>query len=427
MSASSRARAAAGLALLLLFALAGCEARPRSNPLDPQNPTTGGGPLGFRALGGPSGVTLSWSPAPARADLLGFRLERRRLGPDPFVPLGPLHPLGSTGVRDESASWDLDYEYRLSFVDGDSATSGQPVHAVARPGREVVWVSEPGLDQLVRLTPDGRARVLTVAGVRGVNRLAVDVGDGAVWATEPFDGRMRVFTALGAPLATFPGLVAPNAVAADPASRTAWVADEVGGRVVRYDRGGILRADAGQFDNPQDVAVTPASGAWIVDAGAGTVSHVDAGGVRGTQVFLGGDPRRIVVDPFDGSFWVTRFGAGEVVHVSAGGAILSRTALDGGPFALDLDEARNRIWVGLDVANAVVALDRATGAEVTRVTGIPRPRGVAVADRTGEVWVAAIASGEIVRLSDQGAVLGRSGGFDAPFDVRVDPGPRSEP
>ncbi len=206
MSISSL-RAAALLALVLAaagLAGAGCEARPRDNPLDPFNPATGGGPLGFRALGGASGVTLVWSPAPARADLLGFRLERRRAGPDSFVPVGPLHPLASTGTLDATAQWDLDYEYRLSFLATDSTVSGQAVTALARPGREVVWVADPGLDQLVRLTPDGRQRVLTVQGVRSVNRLAFDVADGAVWSSEPFDGRVRIFTGLGAPLSAFP-------------------------------------------------------------------------------------------------------------------------------------------------------------------------------------------------------------------------------
>lgn len=415
------------VACAVLLALGGCEGRLRANLLDPDNPVTGGGPVGFRARGGSGGIRLGWNPAPARADLRGFLLERRRFGPGAYLPLGPVHALASTGTLDASALTDLDYEYRLSFLARDSTVSGTPVVAIARAGPEVVWVSEPGFDQVVRLSPDGRERVLSISGVRGVNRLAVDRSDGVVWATEPFDGRMRVFTTLGGPLATFPGLTGPNAVAVDPTSRTAWICDEVSGRVVRYDRGGLLNADAGQFDNPQDVAALPSGGAWIVDAALGTVTRVDATGIRGTTIALGGDPRRLVVDALDGSIWVTRFAASEVVHMSSTGAILSRTAVAQGPFAIDLDESRNRVWVGLDGSDAVAALDRVTGGELFRVGGIARPRGVAVADRTGEVFVAAIAAGQVVRLSSDGAVLGRTGGFDAPFDVRIDPGPRVEP
>lgn len=426
---ASRLRALALLAVLLGAALggAGCEERPRSNVLDPENPTTGGGPLGFRALGGADGVTLRWNPAPARADLLGFRLERRRAGPEAFAQLGPFLPPGSTGTSDATAQWDLDYEYRLSFVLADSTVSGQPVTALARPGREVVWVADPGVDQVIRLTPDGRERVLTVQGVRSVNRIAVDVTDGAVWATEPFDGRARIFTVLGAPLATFPAGASPNALAVDPTSASAWVCDEVGGGVVRFNRSGNQQANAGQFDNPQDVAIRSGGGAFVVDAGVGTITPIDAGGNRGTPIALGGDPRRVAVDALDGSLWVSRFAANEVVHLSSAGAVISRTPVAGGPYAIDLDELRNRVWVGVDLADAVIALDRATGAEIRRVNGIPRPRGLSVADRTGEVWVAAIESGEIVRISSDGAVQWRKTGFDAPFDVRVDPGPRAEP
>ena len=67
-----------------------------------------------------------------------------------------------------------------------------------------------------------------------------------------------------------------------------------------------------------------------------------------------------------------------------------------------------------------------------RIHGLPRRLSPSATSRspdgeTGEVWVAAIASGEIVRISSEGGVLSRNPNFDAPFDVRVDPGPRAEP
>jgi DNA-binding beta-propeller fold protein YncE len=238
---------------------------------------------------------------------------------------------------------------------------------------------------------------------------------------------VRIFTALGGPLATWPFANSPNALAVHAGTGTAWIADEALGGVVRVDRAGTMLADAGAFTNPQDVAVTADGGAWVVDAAVGTVTRIAANGARGAVAALGGDPRRAAVDALDGSVWVTRFAADEVIKLSVDGEILARTALGPGPFAIDIDEARNLVWVGLDTGNAIVALDRRVGGEVRRVDSVPRPRGLVVADRTGEVWVAAIATGEVVRVSSAGVVLGRTGGFAAPFDVRLDPGPRSLP
>jgi hypothetical protein len=432
MSASERGARAPGLALALVLAAcvalaAGCGERPRSNPLDPQNPETGGGPQAFRALAGASTIGLRWQAAPAGANLLGYSLSRRRVGNDLFDGPAIILDLASTSYEDESVVDDADYEYLLAFVDRDTVQSGTGVLAQARPGPEVVWVADPGADELVRLTPDGRARVLTVTGAKRVNRMSIDVGDGAVWATEPFDARVRIFTALGGPLATWPFANSPNALAVHAGTGTAWIADEALGGVVRVDRAGTMLADAGAFTNPQDVAVTADGGAWVVDAAVGTVTRIAANGARGAVAALGGDPRRAAVDALDGSVWVTRFAADEVIKLSADGEILARTALGPGPFAIDIDEARNLVWVGLDTGNAIVALDRRVGGEVRRVDSVPRPRGLVVADRTGEVWVAAIATGEVVRVSSAGVVLGRTGGFAAPFDVRLDPGPRSLP
>ena len=423
----SASRGLALLAIVVLCAL-GCEERPRTNPFDPMNPDTGGGPLTFRALADDQGVKLEWSPGTGREGVLGFELARRRANtPDDFTPLDDILPLSSRGFDDASAQVDIDYEYRLSFVNLDSVLTGRPATALARPGREVPWIADAARDELIRLTPDGRERVLTVSGVRTVNRIAIDPLDGAVWATEPFDARAKVFSSTGAPISTFSGGLNPNAVAVDPVTHTAWICNENDGRVLRFVRSGVVAADGGFFGNPQDVAITVSSNAWIVDTEAGTIVPLAPDGTRGTPVNVGADPRRLAVDLLDGSVWVSRYAANEVVHVSAAGVVLSRTALPGGPYAIDLDELRNRVWVGMDIAESVIALDRATGTEVLRVPGIARPRGLSVADRTGEVWVCAIATGQLVRISSDGVVQLRRAGFDAPIDVEVDPGPRPPP
>ena len=80
---SRSASRSAALALLALLALAGCEGRLRTNPLDPENPQTGGGPLGFVALGDNAVVHLQWSGVPSNVQIAGFRSSARRRDPTP--------------------------------------------------------------------------------------------------------------------------------------------------------------------------------------------------------------------------------------------------------------------------------------------------------------------------------------------------------
>ena len=425
-SRSPSASRSALAALVLLaggFALAGCEERLRSNPLDPKNPETGGGPTGFVAIAGNAQVALRWNRA-SSGQLAGFLLERRRHGPNPYVPLGPILPVAATGYDDATVTNDLDYDYRLSFVQPNGAVSGSPVERTARPGQEIAWIADPGADEVVRMTPDGRARVLTLGDVRAVNRVAVQLSGGEIWATEPLDGLARTWNVQGAPLGFFGGLAEPNALAVDPGSLTIWICEETGSRARRFAADGTPLAVVPGLGLPTDVAITPGGGAWIVDQSRGILLRVSATGARIDSVDVGSDARRLAVDTLDGSVWVSRTGPGEVVHVSAAGAILSRTPGLPGAYALDIDEFRNQVWVSLDGADAVQVLARSGGAPSFRDAGIPRPRGLAVVDRTGECWVVAIQSHELVRIGAAGVVESRYSGLNAPFDVRVDPGPR---
>ena len=105
---SPSASRSAALALVALLALAGCEGRLRTNPLDPENPQTGGGPLGFVALGDNSVVHLKWNGVPPNVQIAGFLIERKTPGPDPFVPLTDILPQSAQAFDDATAVNDID-------------------------------------------------------------------------------------------------------------------------------------------------------------------------------------------------------------------------------------------------------------------------------------------------------------------------------
>ncbi len=417
-------RAAAALALAAL--LAGCADRPRSNPLDPRNPDTGGGPTGFAAVAGNNRVTLAWQAPPNPARLGGFLLERRVHGTSSYAPLVPVLTPAATGFGDSLAVNDTEYDYRLSYVLASGAVSGTQVERVARPGPEVVWVADPGVDEVVRMSPDGRARVLTLNGNVACNRIAVQLSGGEVWASSPLEGLVRVFGPDGTSRGGFSGLNEPNALAVDPTSRTAWVCEEGPPTPTarRWASDGTLGATGPAFGLPSDVAIVPGGGAWIVDELNARVLRVDFAGNVADTVHVPLDPRRIARDVLDGSVWVTCYSAGDVVHISAAGVVLATYGGFVGPYGVDVDEFRGVVWVGLDNENAVVALHTSNGTQAARAEPVSRPRSIAVNDRTGECFAAAIASHELVRIGADGTVLSRESEFDAPFDVKVDPGPR---
>lgn len=416
-------RSAAALVLALL-AFASCEGRLRSNPLDPKNPSTGGGPTGFQAIADNAVVHLQWTAAPANTQIQGFLVERKERGPDPFTQLTPILPPETRGWDDGTAVNDIDYSYRLSYVLPNGDITGVSTSRDARPGPEIAWIADPGYDAVIRMTPDGRASVFTIQDVRAVNRLSIQLSGGEVWATEPLDGRVRVFAVDGTPLSSFNGLDEPNAIAVDPTSRTAWICEETGPRVRRWTSDGIEQAATSGIGLPTDVAVRGGTGAWVLDNGRGLLLRLDSTGVIADTIDVGSDPRRLAVDGLDGSVWVSRLNAGEVLHIAADGTILARAEGLELPYAIDIDEFRNQVWVGLDGQDAVQVLARSDASRKFRVLGIPRPRGISVADRTGECWVVAIASHELVRINSLGVIESRYAGLSAPYDVRVDPGPR---
>ena len=416
--------AIAGIALALVFAMgfSGCGDRARTNPLDPRNPRTGGRPLGFVAIAGAARVELRWQ-ALNSTGVLGFRLERRSPGDPNFHQLGELNPPGSTGTLDNDVRNDLTSTSRLTVVLNDGSNASQPAEANARPGPELIWVADPGADFVLRLSPDGRNVVLGLSNLQTVNRIAVDPERGELWVSEPFEGRVRLFSPAGIALGTFPGFASPNALSVDYAAHAVWVANEQSGVVMRVNSLGQTEAASPSFALPTDVLAVFDSTAWVVEQAGARLRHIgrDGGVLTTTSGFV--DPRRAAIDFLDGSVWVSDYSGGKVVHVGRDGQEIDTFPGFDHPYGIGVDPGRGLVWIGLDGADALSAIDR-TGTERVRVEGVSRPRGLAVNARTGEVGVTAFGSGEVLLVSPSGAVLERNPSLQAPVDVVVDLGPR---
>lgn len=186
----------------------------------------------------------------------------------------------------------------------------------------------------------------------------------------------------------------PHRIAVDPARGQVWVAETVGGRLLRYDLDGkLLSATPGVNGNA--VAVESKTGrAWVVrskSTGREDALRVfDPAGKLVAEHAVGGYD--IAYDGRGKAFWL---GGRELVKVALDGKVLFRRPFEGwGVVSVTVDARRGTVWAvsrqmhGRRGENRVFAFDGG-GKEVASAGLETDPVKVDVDERDGSVWVAA--------------------------------------
>ena len=416
-------RRIAPAACLLLLVLAGCSHRERDNPFDPGNPTTGGRPPSFRAVAGAGQATLRWDAVFSEA-LAGYELFRRGPGDPDFLQVGALLSADSTSFLDAGLTNDSTYAYRLRFVLTDGQR-GPFAEALARPGVGIVWVADAAPGLVVRVAPDGRARVLELPGLETPGFVSADPALNRVWSSSREQGVVAVWNANGQLVDVEGVFGAPGDVSPIPGTAAAWVSDERTGSLNRFDAGVGLTASAGPFRLPSDVIAEPGGSAWVIDRDAPRLIHVTGAGVFDFEQDLPDRPWRIALDSAT-RLWISYTEAGAVECRTSTGSLVFRIDGLASPYTLAADGAGGRMWVVLASGDAVAAFD-GSGAPAGRISGIPRPRGIATDPRNGEVWVTALGredgDGKLWHYDAAGGLISTLGPFGRPFAVDFDPTP----
>jgi len=412
------------LALLILAAAllpAGCSNRERANPFDPGNPATGGRPTGFDAVASLSFVRLAWTSRPDLG-IDGFQLSRLAPGDSVWRPLGGTLGPESRQFIDTAVQNGGRYRYRLDYVVG-GAPLGRPAEDEATPGPLRPWVADPGADELLRLSPDGRDVTLREQRLGSVARIAVDPADGFVWASAAFEGLVWAYDPFSLEANSITGVSSPDAMALSPFDNTVWVCDRAGG-VSHFRRDGTSPTPGRLtlLDDPVAIATCALDGSvWVCERGGNRVRHFSALGVPLGTAFVD-SPSRVAVDSLSRVAWVTSYVGGWIWRIAENGQKLDSTGVAQGPIGIAIDRPRNRVWVADEFGGRLLGLNLATLALEVTVTNAGSPYDVAVDRATGEVWVVARADRAVVRLAPDGSRLDVRGGFSDPVEIRLDPG-----
>ena len=171
--------------LPLVLIAGGCETRSHLNPLDPENPRTGGTPGNLIAWAGDEQVELVFDRMGIE-DVVGFRVWSWEEGGETLGVGEGIISADETSVIDTTVSNGLTYGYLAEMLVGVEGESHLGLPVFATPGPHRLWAIDGVLPPLGRLTADGRALV-SRSGMGGaysdlhVNQTDVTVGAADEW------------------------------------------------------------------------------------------------------------------------------------------------------------------------------------------------------------------------------------------------------
>jgi hypothetical protein len=407
-----------GLICLLCCLASGCSDRQHRNPLDPRateaDPAVAVVPL---AAAAGSGQVQLWWDYRTFTDLSGYRLYRRA-GDGAFSLYATLAP-PDTAFTDRQVENGATYAYQLALlIDGEGERLLAPVRQ-GTPGPQAGWALDPGTGLAWRITPDNRAAFFARGRFAGLAGAGVDPRDGACWVSDEYYRGLVRISAEGE-VSKYPGQVEqPGPLAIDPQTGEGWLIDLANQTVSWFAppaSGDSLRletADA-RFSGLQ---VLEAAGGTCWIGAAGRVLRYWREGRR--QEWAVSQPVALAPDQRGGAWALVRGGEG-LVYLEPGGAIREVSLPLGPAAAIEVDTQSGLCWVG--GSGGVVALD-AQGGVVVRaeeLNELTDCRGLALDSPRQQVWVAT--PGQLLKLSANGRLLARLGGFASLGGIEIDLG-----
>lgn len=197
-----------------------------------------------------------------------------------------------------------------AFAAGGARLAGVEVPGVlalaSRGDGAGVWLAARNPGRILQLSSD-LATVNLADTLEGqFQELAWDGARGALWASD-VEGLQVLHRRADGRVVRIDGFEFPFALAIDPPSGDAWVADRRNGSVSRIDaEADTILFRVGGFRSPLDIVVDPGgAGVWVSDGTLGLVVLLDAAGLEIRRITGFGRPFGLAPDPDRAALWVT--------------------------------------------------------------------------------------------------------------------------
>ncbi|MEK7726997.1 MAG: hypothetical protein AAB354_01225 [candidate division KSB1 bacterium] len=414
-----------GLAALAVCALllACCTERSRLNPIDPENPRTGGKPTGLRVSAELDTIRLSWNSVPLR-DLSGYHVYRRLAHESGMYLLGQVSSLTTT-FRDQSDQFGVPHMYQITARIGNMETLPSEEVTVT-PGPTVAWVADSDSRAVIKLTHDGLNEILRSRAFISPYRLRVDGKRGTIWVVDEFSGDFGAINEKGELLGKFDLFFEVVGLALDASDGSVWVGDNGEHVLARFDNEGSRQTRIDSLPKLGALAFHASlEELWALTSKGDQLLRVGKA-LQLTRVNLPPTFTGPVVDMAiaenTGEAWIAT--RNRVVRINKEGSVVF-TAPEEFRFAsrVALDQASGACWViddsGEFRANSSVFKLNAQGQVQFKIDGFERPQGLAINPFDGSCYALDTVRGRLVKITADGLTQNGYTGFLTPFDIEV--------
>jgi hypothetical protein len=402
-----------GMALTLLS----CSGRDRSNPLDPQNPETGGKVADVRLSAIGHDVTVSWDAVNLSA-ISAYHVYRKESGAASFSRIGTV-PSSRSDFLDPGRSYDAEWNYAVTAQTGAGYQSPLSDSLSILPGPYTFWMCDYYDGSIHRLTYDGRYSITLTRESIWPTAVAADTSRGQIWIADWITGYLYRVNEQGEIELWISGLDNPTLVACDPNRPEIWVVDGDRTRIMRFDGEGQA---LGVHEGFEYITGLCWSGEpdqfWVADQGLAQIQRIDRSGqVRITYPLSHDAPP--VMDSHPEAGWITAVDSLEVMRIHFSGEVDSIATLNRTCYDLSVDRETGGCWmilIGPSEADEVIYLN-ADGGITVRTEGYYSALAVAAVPGGNGCLVADTGHGRMVRLKPDGEILGELAGLVSPWDV----------
>ncbi len=407
--------------LLVVHFLCSCSDRERLNPIDPQNPETGGRPQGLRVYSEYDQATLRWLNIQLN-NFLGYNIYRKSTDDTSFQFIY-LTPPDSQVFIDKNLTYDTKYQYYITVKAQDFESRPSDTVSVT-PGPTFIWASDVTFRYVLKLTHDCTSVIKRVPIDGYPYAIEMIPGTGELWYTDILMNRVYAIDGqFNQRIVDDFETGEPIDLSFDKFNDRVWIADETRGKIHVYRNQGSKIFELDKFVRPYSLESYQSDGAcWLADRDGDTIYKLGINGGIDIQIDSLYRPTDVTVNQETGDCWVAD--SSRVLLYNKYG-ILKLTIDQGLIYPLDVavDSELGNCWV-LDFSyfdqNSKLLCFSSSGEKLVELTGLTQPENLYVNPYDHSCIVAESGAGRILKISESGKIIGESGNHAFPYGLTVE-------